>query len=264
VVPRFLADATRPESFGRAKGKNIARLAALSTPRLRLSTKQCGVYCSQVTKPKIWISRAIVRQIHLGGGNWLRVETLSADLSVASAPRGATSHLSEVLAAAGYAQQAALHNAEATEIEAMASQIIPSNSTPGARSRRYLFHRPRARNFRSREARSLQERPSGPAEEDGGPPIQHWNVLRAIIDAPRQIELLKNIEKTEFFEQVRLHTIMGFLANPEYGGNRDRIGWKLMALETASSTSRPSASTTATTTPKRTDRGRDGDENPEI
>lgn len=154
--------------------------------------------------------------------------------------------------------------AEATEIEAMASQIIPSNSTPGARSRRYLFHRPRARNFRSREARSLQERPGGPAEEDGGPPIQHWNVLRAIIDAPRQIELLKNIEKTEFFEQVRLHTIMGFLANPEYGGNRDRIGWKLMALETASSTSRPSASTTATTNPKRTDRGRDGDEHPEI
>lgn len=69
-------------------------------------------------------------------------------------------------------------HAEATEIEAMASQIIPSNSTPGARSRRYLFHRPRARNFRSREARSLQERPGGPAEEDGGPAIQHWNVLR--------------------------------------------------------------------------------------
>jgi len=86
----------------------------------------------------------------------------------------------------------------------------------------------------------------------------------SVLDAPRQIELLKNIEKTEFFEQVRLHTIMGFLANPEYGGNRDRIGWKLMALETASSTSRPSASTTATTIPKRTDRGRDGDENPEI
>jgi gluconate 2-dehydrogenase gamma chain len=32
----------------------------------------------------------------------------------------------------------------------------------------------------------------------------------------------------EFFETVRLHTILGFLADPEYGGNRDHAGWKLV------------------------------------
>ena len=47
----------------------------------------------------------------------------------------------------------------------------------------------------------------------------------------RQIELLKKIEETEFFEQVRVHAVMGFLANPEYGGNRDRIGWELIGFE---------------------------------
>ncbi len=32
------------------------------------------------------------------------------------------------------------------------------------------------------------------------------------------------IEHTEFFEALRRHTIMGFLASPAWGGNRDKIG----------------------------------------
>ncbi len=31
-----------------------------------------------------------------------------------------------------------------------------------------------------------------------------------------------------FFETVRAHTIIGFLADPKYGGNRDYAGWKLV------------------------------------
>ena len=30
-----------------------------------------------------------------------------------------------------------------------------------------------------------------------------------------------------FFETVRTHTIIGFLADPKYGGNRDYVGWKV-------------------------------------
>lgn len=36
------------------------------------------------------------------------------------------------------------------------------------------------------------------------------------------------IDQQEFFETVREHTIIGFLADPKYGGNRDYIGWKLL------------------------------------
>jgi gluconate 2-dehydrogenase gamma chain len=39
------------------------------------------------------------------------------------------------------------------------------------------------------------------------------------------------MEHSEFFELVRLHTIMGFLANPNYGGNRDEVGWKAIGFE---------------------------------
>jgi gluconate 2-dehydrogenase gamma chain len=32
---------------------------------------------------------------------------------------------------------------------------------------------------------------------------------------------------SEFFAAVRAHTIIGFLADPKYGGNRDYVGWKV-------------------------------------
>jgi gluconate 2-dehydrogenase gamma chain len=30
-----------------------------------------------------------------------------------------------------------------------------------------------------------------------------------------------------FFETVRLHTLLGFLADPRYGGNRGEVGWRV-------------------------------------
>ena len=47
----------------------------------------------------------------------------------------------------------------------------------------------------------------------------------------QQIQLLTTLEKTDFFELVRLHTIMGYLSRPEYGGNHDQAGWKLIGFE---------------------------------
>lgn len=36
-----------------------------------------------------------------------------------------------------------------------------------------------------------------------------------------------SITSEEFFETVRSHTLIGFLADPKYGGNQDYVGWKL-------------------------------------
>ena len=37
---------------------------------------------------------------------------------------------------------------------------------------------------------------------------------------------LARMTADEFFEMVRIHTIIGFLADPKHGGNRDYAGWK--------------------------------------
>ena len=38
----------------------------------------------------------------------------------------------------------------------------------------------------------------------------------------------RSITSGDFFETVRSHTIIGFLADPKYGGNRDYVGWKVV------------------------------------
>jgi hypothetical protein len=47
----------------------------------------------------------------------------------------------------------------------------------------------------------------------------------------RQVQLLKSIEQTEFFEIVRMHTIAGFLSDPTYGGNNNGVGWRLIGFD---------------------------------
>ena len=43
--------------------------------------------------------------------------------------------------------------------------------------------------------------------------------------------LLGAIEKSDFFEVVRTHTLLGFLGSPSYGGNRSGAGWKYIGFE---------------------------------
>jgi gluconate 2-dehydrogenase gamma chain len=38
---------------------------------------------------------------------------------------------------------------------------------------------------------------------------------------------LASLPSPLFFETLRLHTIVGFLADPKYGGNRDHAGWRV-------------------------------------
>ena len=119
---------------------------------------------------------------------------------------------------------------EAVEIEAVAAQIIPKDDTPGAREAGTVYFIDRALTTFDHEKQA--------AYTDGiknlvakthemFPDIDKFSNL----GPSRQIQVLTAIEKTAFFEQVREHTIVGFFANPEYGGNQDKIGWKLIGFE---------------------------------
>jgi hypothetical protein len=46
-----------------------------------------------------------------------------------------------------------------------------------------------------------------------------------------QLRLAEAIEHTEFFEMLRVHTVIAFLGRPEYGGNRNQAGWALIGFE---------------------------------
>ena len=46
-----------------------------------------------------------------------------------------------------------------------------------------------------------------------------------------QLQWVRSIEKSEFFEVVRTHTLLGYLGSPNYGGNRNQVGWKYIQFD---------------------------------
>ena len=119
---------------------------------------------------------------------------------------------------------------EAVEIEAVAAQIIPSDDGLGAREAQVIY-------FIDRVLVTF-DRDKQPAYTQGLKDLRNRtqelfssaNRFSSLTPA-QQIQLLAAIEKTDFFELVRLHTIMGYLSRPEYGGNHDQAGWKLIGFE---------------------------------
>lgn len=119
---------------------------------------------------------------------------------------------------------------EAAEIEAMAAQIIPTDDAPGAREAQVIH-------FIDRVLMTF-DHDKQPIYRQGLQDLQHRMQELfpgadkfSSLNSAQQIQLLTTIEKTDFFELVRLHTIMGYLSRPEYGGNHDQAGWKLIGFQ---------------------------------
>lgn len=109
---------------------------------------------------------------------------------------------------------------QAREIEAIAAQILPADELgPGAREAGVI-------RFIDLVLASF-EREKQPAYREG---LQQLGAFAAL-DAARQIEKLRAIEHTPFFETVREHTLAGFFSHPKYGGNRDGAGFQLLGFE---------------------------------
>lgn len=112
--------------------------------------------------------------------------------------------------------------AEAAVVEAMASCILPSDETPGAREAGVVRFIDLALAGFHRDMQPLYRRGIAELEKASGG--------FAALPSERQVAVLQTIETGEFFNAVRTHTIMGFLANPSYGGNKDRVGWKVIGF----------------------------------
>ncbi len=142
----------------------------------------------------------------------------------------AQEHAQQAAASGGAAPFRFFSSEDAAELESIAAQIIPSGETPGAREARVVYFIDRAlTSFDSEKqavyAQGLKDLPL--RTRTLFPAASKFSQLKNA----EQIQVLEAIEKTEFFEAVRLHTIMGFLANPEYGGNYEQVGWKAIGFE---------------------------------
>lgn len=119
---------------------------------------------------------------------------------------------------------------QAAEIEAMTAQIIPADETPGAREAHSVYFIDRAlatfaRNSQPSYMQGLRDLQA--KTQQLYPEASKFSALTS----EQQIKTLTEIEKTPFFTMVRTHTVIGFFARPEHGGNSDKIGWKLIGYD---------------------------------
>jgi gluconate 2-dehydrogenase gamma chain len=123
-------------------------------------------------------------------------------------------------------------SSEAAEIEALAAQIIPSTDSPGAREAHVIHFIDQALATFDRHQRDAYTKGLAAVQERRRELFPGSTSIAAL--NPDQCNaLLGAIEKTSFFETLRTHTVMGFLANPEYGGNRNQIGWKHIGFQSS-------------------------------
>jgi gluconate 2-dehydrogenase gamma chain len=121
---------------------------------------------------------------------------------------------------------------QAAEVEAFASRIIPSDDTPGAREAGVVYFIDRGLATWAKDQRPVFIEGLRKLSRDVGATFRGQTRLSALTPA-QQDDVLKSIEQTPFFGQMRFATIAGMFSLPSYGGNRDFVGWKLLGQESA-------------------------------
>ena len=130
----------------------------------------------------------------------------------------------------GEPKRAFLSAAEAADVEAVAAQIIPTDDTPGAREAGVVLFIDRAlATFFSQLASDYR---THLAEFQAACRAQHPGAASfASLTNDQQLEFLKTVDRTPFFDTTRLLTLLGMFSMPSYGGNSGGVGWKLIGFE---------------------------------
>jgi gluconate 2-dehydrogenase gamma chain len=120
--------------------------------------------------------------------------------------------------------------ATARDIAAIAARIIPSDDGPGATEAGAVYFIDRAlKTFAADRQIAYQD-----GLADLALRRKKWfpgSASFAELTAAEQVRLLHSIEATDFFSLLRLHTVLAWLGSPEYGGNRNSIGWKYIGFD---------------------------------
>jgi gluconate 2-dehydrogenase gamma chain len=124
-----------------------------------------------------------------------------------------------------------LNNIESKELRAIAARIIPTDETPGAEEAGVIYFIDAVlgddrEDEYARVRLALREIQAISA-------VKFNAAYFSDMTAPQQDEVLTQVETTSFFATVRYLTIAGMFSLPEYGGNKDKIGYQLIGFNDA-------------------------------
>lgn len=119
---------------------------------------------------------------------------------------------------------------EAADVDAIAAQLIPTDDLPGAREAgavHFIDH--------SLATWAADQRPAFTAglRDLNREANTRWPGAGPFANlAPdRQIALLQALESTPFFQSMRFATVAATFADPSWGGNRDKGGWRILGFD---------------------------------
>ena len=171
--------------------------------------------------------RAFLRAAVAAGAAWAAADLVQVEDALAWAGQQAAAHgAGDPSSTAG-----ALTKAQAEVVEALVARIIPSvDGRPGARECGAVYFVDRAlATFNASQKKlytdgiaDLNRRATAKSSSAGG---------FAALSPAQQDEVLRDIEKTRFFEAARFDAIVGTFALPAYGGNRDYTGWHMLGFD---------------------------------
>jgi len=119
---------------------------------------------------------------------------------------------------------------QAAEFDAFSAQIIPTDDTPGAREANVVHFTDYVLSTID-SGQQAQVKDALKALHDQVAKTFPGAVSFAVLTSAQQIEVMKAMEKTEAFGVLRGFTLTGFFCDPSMGGNKDKVGWKLIGFE---------------------------------
>jgi hypothetical protein len=141
----------------------------------------------------------------------------------------------DLLAAGLHAAQAthfeALTPADAADLEAATAQIIPTDATPGAREAHVVYFIDKSLTTFAKEQKPAFQKIAAELRARAAK-TQKGAKSFAALSSAQQIAVLTALEKEkpELFGPLRFATVAGMLSNPEYGGNFNKTGWKMIGF----------------------------------
>jgi len=130
---------------------------------------------------------------------------------------------------------------EAADLDAATAQIIPSDDTPGAHEARVVYFIDKSLTTWAKDQlpgirdgiAELRKRARQTSVAGGSVQAGSRRSAFAALNADQQHEILASMEKDKhpFFNTLRFAAVTGMLVNPEYGGNYNKIGWKMIGFD---------------------------------
>jgi gluconate 2-dehydrogenase gamma chain len=126
-----------------------------------------------------------------------------------------------------------LTTAQAAVFDAFAAQVIPSEAgSPGAREANVTRFVDNGLAGFAKEQRPVFEKGFAALDAEARKLAPRAGGFAALTPA-QHIAVMRTVDKSshDIFEPMRQAVIAGMFANPSYGGNAGKVGWKLIGFE---------------------------------